>query len=87
MRRTNVLVLLVLAILAGLMIWTSMRTPRVECEVCLTFDGRPNCASASAPSREEAVRAATDVACATLAGGRAASLQCSRSEPDRVSCP
>ena len=87
MRRTNTLVLLALAALAGLMIWTSMKTPRVECEVCLTFDGRPNCASASAPTQEEAVRAATDVACATLSGGRAASLQCSRTKPDRVSCP
>jgi hypothetical protein len=87
MRRTGILALLAMVLLVGAIIWSSLTTPRVECEACITYDGRTNCASAAGPTREEAVQAAADVACATLATGRAGSMACSRSEPTRVSCP
>lgn len=87
MRRTGILALVGLALLVGAIIWSSFNTPRVECEVCITYDGRTNCASAAGPSEDEAIRAATDVACAPLASGRAGSMACGRSTPTRVSCP
>ena len=87
MRRTGVLAVVGLALLMGAIIWSSFTTERVECEVCITHDGRTNCASAAGPTRDEAIGAAIDVACAALASGRAGSLECGRRVPTQVSCP
>jgi hypothetical protein len=87
MRRPSVWVGLGLLALMAAIIWSSFATTRVECEACITYDGRSKCASASAPTRDEAVRAAQDVACASLASGRAGNLACSRVRPASVSCP
>ncbi|TDI35539.1 MAG: hypothetical protein E2P03_00590 [Acidobacteria bacterium] len=87
MRRTGILALVGMLLLMGAIIWSSFNTPRVECEACITYDGRTNCASAAGPTRDEAILAATDVACAALASGRAGSLACGRSIPTRVTCP
>lgn len=87
MRRTGVLALVGFTLLVGAIIWSSFTTPRVECEVCITHDGRINCASAAGPTRDEAIGSAIDVACAALASGRAGSLECGRSVPTKVSCP
>ncbi len=86
MRRTGKLTLIGMALLMAAIIWSSFSTPRVECEVCITYDGRTNCAAAAGPTEDEAIRAATDVACAALASGRAGSLACGRSIPSQVSC-
>lgn len=56
------------------------------CEVCVTFGGRSRCRSASGPTREEAVRTATDNACAFLAGGMTDSIRCTNTPPTRVTC-
>lgn len=87
MRRSSVWVGVGLAALMVAIVWSSFITARVECEVCLTYDGRRNCGSASAPTREEAIRAAQDVACSSLASGRAGNLACSRARPTQVTCP
>jgi hypothetical protein len=86
MRRLNLWVGLGLLALMGLMVWTSFNTTRVECEVCITYDGRTKCGTAGAPTQEEAVRAASDVACSGLASGRAGNLACGRARPSSLSC-
>lgn len=87
MRRTGVLAALILLLLVGMIVYSSFNATRVECEACITYDGRSNCASAAGPTRDEAITAAIDVACATIASGRASSLACGRSNPTSVSCP
>ena len=56
------------------------------CEVCITFGGRSECREAYGKTRDEAVRTATDNACAPLAGGMTDSISCSNTTPDRVTC-
>ena len=90
-RRTGVrgstwITLIGLAGLLALLAWTSMTGSRIECEVCLTYNGIPTCATAAAADEETAVRAATDTACAPVTGSRASSLECSRIQPDRTGC-
>ena len=85
-RSSTWITLLGLAALSAVLVWSSMSGSKVECEVCMTYDGRPSCATAAAPDEETAVRTATDTACATIALGRAASLECGRLQPDRTSC-
>mgnify|MGYP005811269473 CR=1 FL=1 len=59
-----------------------LRQNRVE--VCLTFNGRQACRVASGASREEAVRTATDNACALIASGVTETMACGRTAPDSV---
>ena len=86
MRRSTVITLAVLLILAAVMIWTSFSDANIECEMCMTYDGRINCARAAAPTEEEAERSAKSTACATIAAGRAQSLECERTSPTRREC-
>lgn len=53
-------------------------------EVCMTFDGRSNCSTAAGNTKEEALRTATDSACATIAFGVTDSQACGRSKPVSV---
>lgn len=59
-----------------------LRHNRVE--VCITFEGRQACRVASGPTQQEAVRTATDNACAVLASGVTSSMACGRTAPDSV---
>lgn len=72
-----------LAILA-LVVSSTLDLRQYSCEVCVTFNGRQNCAKASGTSKEEAQRTAQDTACATISGGMTESIQCSNREPDSV---
>ena len=80
---TLVSILFGLGVLA--LIVSSMRdVTGYSCEVCVTYNGRTNCAKAKGASREEAQRTAQDTACATISAGMTESIQCSNVVPDSV---
>ena len=66
--------------------WSVMKQSQIGCELCITFDGRRLCRSAAAPTRDEAIGAATTAACALLAGGMSDGLRCNRTPPDKLAC-
>lgn len=74
----------VIAALLALIVYSSMGLRQFTCEVCMEFQGRTNCATASGTTEEEAVRTATDTACATISAGMTESIQCSRTPPVSV---
>ncbi len=78
----------IVAILAFvvLLLWSTLSAQRVECEVCVEFQGRRNCATASAASEEEAARSAQTTACGTLAGGMAETVFCGNATPSSRRC-
>ncbi len=76
--------LIVIAILVAL-VYMSMNQRQHEVKVCITFHARQNCRTAAGASREEALTAATRVACATISSGVTDSIACNRTEPDSVS--
>jgi hypothetical protein len=84
-KTTLIAILFALAVLATL-IYSSMNLRQYSCEVCITYQGQNNCATASGTSREEAVRTASDVACAPIANGMTESIQCSNTPPKSVNC-
>ncbi len=47
----------------------------------MEFNGRTNCATASGTTEQEAIRTATDTACAIISFGMTESIQCSRVKP------
>jgi hypothetical protein len=57
---------------------------RVRCEVCMEFNGRRDCRSAQAATREEALRTAITNACAQLSGGVVETSQCEHTVPASV---
>lgn len=71
-------------IVLGAIVYSSMGLRQHTYEVCIEFKGRTNCAVASGTTKEEAIRTATDTACAIISGGMTESIQCSRTPPTSV---
>lgn len=87
--RRRILVTLSLAAaaaLAGAFLWSTLAAQRYECEVCVEFRGKRNCASASASTERGAARAAQATACGTLARGRIDSNLCAETSPLSRTC-
>ena len=78
--------LAILLPIAGFVVYSSFQVSSVECEVCVRFEGRESCRTASAAAREEALRAAVDNACARLTSGMTDTMRCQRGEPASVEC-
>ncbi|HEX9806212.1 MAG TPA: hypothetical protein VGA34_04870 [Alteraurantiacibacter sp.] len=68
----------------ALVVYWSLHLGQVKVEVCMEFHGRSNCGTAAAPTEAEAVRTATDNACALIASGMTDSIACSNTPPISV---
>jgi hypothetical protein len=81
-------ILIVVGFLAviGYIVYSSLRLNRFSCEVCMEFGGSTACRSASADTREEAIRTATDNACAQLVSGMTGTMACTQSVPKSIRC-
>jgi hypothetical protein len=75
-----VFALLVLAYI----VYSSMNLAGHKVEVCITFNGRTNCRTASGASEEYARRTATTNACADIASGVTDSIACENTPPNSV---
>lgn len=67
-----------------LLVYLTLGLAQFTCEVCMEYQGRRNCATASGTTREEAVRTASDTACATISAGMTESIQCGNTPPFSV---
>ena len=85
-RKNLVAALVVLVPIAGFVVYSSFQVSAVECQVCVRFDGREMCRAASAATRNEALRSATDNACALLTSGMTNSIRCQQGEPLKTEC-
>jgi len=74
------------AAMLGLIALMMLGSSAYSCEVCMTYQGRYQCRTAGGATPEEATRTATDNACAFLASGMTASIQCGNTPPDSVRC-
>jgi hypothetical protein len=81
-------ILIVVGFLAviGYIVYSSLRLNRFSCEVCMEFRSNTACRTASADTREEAIRAAADNACAQLVSGMTDSMACVQTPPKSFSC-
>ena len=76
--------ILIVVSVASVLVLLTLQLRQHTCEVCITFGGRTNCAIASGTTREEALRSATNTACAPISGGVTLSIQCGNTPPDTV---
>jgi hypothetical protein len=84
MKTTTWLGIAFVAAVVAFIAYSSFHQERVTTRVCVTFNGRQDCRTASAPNRQEAERTAISNACALLASGVTESTQCENTKPDSV---
>jgi len=68
----------------ALLAWMSLGEKRFRVEVCVEYQGRNNCRIASGPTEQQALRTATDNACATIASGMTDSMACGQTPPKSI---
>lgn len=84
MKKTALAVTVFTLAVLGLLIYSSLGLRKHRVEVCVSFQGRTNCRTASGSTREQAVRTATDNACALIASGMTDSMACTSAPPTSV---
>ena len=84
MKKTTLLAIAFAVLVLGYLVISSFRPQGFRCRVCITFKGQRDCRTASAATRQEALRTATTNACAQLSGGVIESNQCESTPPDSV---
>ena len=68
------------------LIYLTMPTNGVTCEVCVEFRGTTECRKATGKDRMEAEMAAASTACGLLAGGVTDGIACNNTPPKSASC-
>lgn len=72
------------AALLALIMWSTAGLSKHTYEVCMEFRGRSRCATAAAPTPQEAIRTAQSAACALITSGRDENIVCLDTVPARV---
>ena len=81
MKRGTLIGLIVAAIFASFLLWSTLSAQKLDCEACVEFAGKQNCAKASGNSEAEALRTAVSTACGPLAQGMNESIACQNRPP------
>jgi len=85
MKRVAVGLAVIVAVVA-LLYAATLAGAQTECEVCMRYEGREGCRSATGSSREAAEQAAIMTACALVANGVTATIACQGLEPTKLAC-
>jgi hypothetical protein len=84
MKNTTWLAIAFVALVLGVIVFSTFHQERLRCRVCVSFNGGRDCRTASAANREEALRTAVSNACAQLASGVTDSVRCENTKPDSI---
>jgi hypothetical protein len=74
------------AVLLGYMVYLTISTNVVSCEVCVEFRGRTECRRASGKDRAEAQMTAASTACSLISGGIDDGIACRNTPPVSATC-
>ena len=85
-RPGKLLTLLAVLAFAGLLLYSTLSSQRVECTVTVAFNNAQNTATASGASEADASREAQTTACGPLAQGMNESIACGRIPPISRQC-
>ena len=81
MKRSTLLTIAGILAFAALLLYSTLSAQKAECEVCVTFNGQDNCATARGSNELEAARSAQSTACGPIASGMAESINCGNVVP------
>ena len=83
MKKIRNILIIAIALIAPT-VWMTMNVIKestFNCRVCMSFNGNHNSAKAIGCDRQSCITTGRDNACALIASGMTASIQCSQSEP------
>jgi hypothetical protein len=83
-KRVGLWVAILMAVFIAAIVYSTMNLKRFRAEVCMEFQGRTACRIAAAATREQAVRTATENACALISSGMTDSMACAQTPPRSV---
>jgi hypothetical protein len=83
-KKTHLIAILFVVAVIGMVVLTTFSGNRVRCEVCMEFNGRRDCRTVQAATRDEALRNAMTTACTQIASGVIESSQCENTRPVSV---
>jgi hypothetical protein len=86
MKRTTIIAILLVVGFGALLFYNTVSAQKVECSVCVEYNGHSNCATASHESEAEATRSAQNTACGPITSGMNESIACDRTPPRSVQC-
>jgi hypothetical protein len=86
MKRGTIIGLIIAAIFASFLLWSTLSAQRANCEACVEFNGSRNCAKVSGASEAEALRAAVSTACGPVTQGMNESIACQNRPPVTQRC-
>jgi hypothetical protein len=78
--------LVAVLVFAGLLLYSTLSSQRVECTVTVAFENAQNTATASGASEADASREAQTTACGPLVRGMNESIACGRIPPISREC-
>ncbi|MEI9812462.1 MAG: hypothetical protein WDO18_07195 [Acidobacteriota bacterium] len=76
--------ILIVLVILGIMIYSSLNLSGHRVEVCVEFRGQTTCKIARGADEQTALRTAIDNACGEMASGVTDSMACTRSQPTKV---
>jgi len=86
MKRGTIITLVAIVIFGALLLFNTLSAQKVECTVCVEFNGKRNCAAASHENESDARRSAQTTACGPLVSGMDQSIACDRTPPVSSQC-
>jgi hypothetical protein len=84
MKKPVVVAIVFVAIVLGVIIYSSMNLASHSVQVCMTFEGRTACRTASGSTEDFALRTAISNACAEISSGVTGTIGCERTTPTSV---
>ncbi len=84
MKKPIVVGILIVAVILGVIVYSSLNLARYRVEVCVAYNGLSNCRTASGETEDNAMRSAKSNACAAIASGVTGTIGCEGATPTRV---
>ena len=84
MKPATALAVVFVVLVLGYILYSSFSPQKYRVTVCMAFQGRRDCRTASAGSRDHALQTAITNACAQIAGSKSENNECERSAPESV---
>jgi hypothetical protein len=86
MKRGSIITLVAVIAFGALLLYNTLSAQKVECTVCVEYNGKRNCATASHSNEKDAAQSAQTTACGTISSGMNESIACGRTPPLSTQC-
>ena len=86
MSKGSIIILVFITLIGYLsftMIWTGSK---FQCEVCVEYNGVRSCQDVEGMAKEDTIMTGMSTACAAVTNGRTESIDCSMTQPVKITC-